>query len=207
MTNGSDPTSTVAGAWIFGGIVALAGAAFACKAGYESTSMWAEEWPPDVRRYAVFFGLNALVAVFGAFPGVVLGLILAPAGKAIILACALAGPSAYVFGFVGGFRAGLDGTFSVLTLPNWSIMGACFGASAGGLIALLCGCHLQRGFRCLFGAALGSMVCMILSVTFFSTSGDAQQLLKDAIALSFIFLGVLGGAAVQFMTKFNRVKT
>ena len=65
---------------------------------------------------------------------------------AIIIACALGVPSAIVVGFAGTIGQGLGGTDSVLTLPKMSLAGACLGAGAGGLIALLCGCHLRRGF-------------------------------------------------------------
>lgn len=124
---------------------------------------------------------------------------------AIIFACVLGALSAFAFGFARMFNAALEGTGSVLTLPNSLILGVCFGASAGGLVALLCGCHLRRGFCCLFGAALGGIVCMILSVVFVSTRHDPHQLLKDAIVLGgIVFLGGVGGtAARRFVTRFG----
>ena len=118
---------------------------------------------------------------------------------AIIFACALGVPSAFFIGFFGSIGQGLGGTDSVLTLPKMSIAGACLGASAGGLVALLCGCHLRRGFCCLFGTALGSIGCMVGG-----SRDDPHQLLKDAVALGVIFLGLLGGAVVRrFVTRFG----
>jgi hypothetical protein len=125
---------------------------------------------------------------------------------AIIVACALGVPSAAFFAFVGMWNS-TYGTFSVLTLPSWSIMGACLGAGAGGLVALLCGCHLRRGFCCIFCAPLGSVGGMVLTSVFFPTlptRDDPNQLLKDAVVLGATFLGVLGGAAVRrFVTRFG----
>jgi hypothetical protein len=182
--------------WILGGIVALAGALIACGIGYDSTYMWSfesnDEWPAVV-RYLVFFGLNAIVAALGASAGVVLGLVLARAGIAIILACAFAGPSACAFAFVGGFSAGLNGRSTVLTLPSWAIMGACCGASAGAFIGLLRACRVGHGFCFLFGAALGAVAWMILSEAFFSTRPASD--LIEASALGITLLGGLGGAA------------
>ena len=112
---------------------------------------------------------------------------------AIMLACALGVPSTFFFAFSAGWMAGLDGTWSELTLPRGFIVGACLGAGVGGLVALLCRCHLGLGFCDVFGAALGAIACMILSKELFSIRGDSQQLLKDAIALGTLFSGVLGG--------------
>lgn len=126
---------------------------------------------------------------------------------AIILACALGGPAALLFGWFGVLGNGLAGTGTVLTLPNWSIIGACVGASLGGMIALLCGCDLQRSFCCLFGAALGGIGCLIGYGTFSFTVPTPEALLQarnrdqqiyyDALALGLIFLGLLGGAAAR----------
>jgi hypothetical protein len=118
---------------------------------------------------------------------------------AIIFACALGLPSALFFGFLAAWNAALDGTGSELTLPRGFIVGACLGAGAGGLLALLFGCHLRRGFCYVFGATLGAIACMIL--LYFSARNDPHQFLKDAIALGVIFLGFLGGAAAQRFVK------
>ena len=118
---------------------------------------------------------------------------------AVVFACALGLPSALFFGFLAAWNAALDGTGSELTLPRGFIVGACLGAGAGGLLALLFGCHLRRGFCYVFGATLGATACMIL--LYFSARNDPHQFLKDAIALGVIFLGFLGGAAVQRFVK------
>jgi hypothetical protein len=124
---------------------------------------------------------------------------------AIIFACALAVPSTFIFAFLVGMMAGSDGTWSELTLPRGFIVGACLGAGVGGFLALLFGCHLRRGFSYVFGAALGAIACMILSNSYFSVRSDPHQLLKDAIALGVIFLGLLGAAAVEqkFVKRFG----
>jgi hypothetical protein len=118
---------------------------------------------------------------------------------AIIFACALGLPSALFFGFLAAWNAALDGTRSELTLPRGFIVGACLGAGSGGLLALLFGCHLRRGFCYVFGATLGAIACMIL--LYFSVRNDPHQFLKDAIALSVIFLGFLGGGGDQRFVK------
>jgi hypothetical protein len=118
---------------------------------------------------------------------------------AIIFACALGLPSALFFGFLAAWNAALDGTGSELTLPRGFIVGACLGVGAGGLLALLFGCHLRRGFCYVFGATLGASACMILE--YFSVRDDPHQFLDDAIALGVVFLGLLGGAAAQRFAK------
>jgi hypothetical protein len=132
---------------------------------------------------------------------------------AIILALALGGPAALLFGFVGSLGNGLGGTFTVLTLPNWSIIGACVGASLGGMTALLCGCDLQRGFCYLFGAALGCIVCLVGYGQFSPTVPTPEALLNarhkeqqiycDALAAGLISLGLLGGAASRPVIEFG----
>jgi hypothetical protein len=120
---------------------------------------------------------------------------------AIIFACALAVPSTFIAAFVVGMSAGVDGSWSELTLPRGFIVGACLGAGVGGLLALFCGRRLRRGFCYVFGAALGAFACMILSNSYFSIRNGPHQLLKDAIALGVIFLGCLGGGAEQRFVK------
>jgi hypothetical protein len=103
-----------------------------------------------------------------------------------------------LFGTIG---QGLAGRSSVLTLPEMLIVGACLGASAGGLVALFCGYQLRRGFCYLFGAALACIGCIFLSE---GTSADSSPILEAVIALGVIFLGVLVGAAVRrFVTRFG----
>src|SRR5438067_7349225 len=88
----------------------------------------------------------------------------APSGTAgIVLACVSALASAWFFGFFGTIGAGMANTISALTVPKLAIIGACLGATLGGLVALICGLYLRRGFSCVFGAALGSIGGMCLS--------------------------------------------
>jgi hypothetical protein len=123
----------------------------------------------------------------------------------ILWACAIAPPSALIVGFLGFFSADISRHSSELTLARWLITGACFGAAAGGFIALLCGRHLPRFFCYLFGAVSGILGWTILSVVFlggdellgFRRGWVGANLLVDSLALGFIFLGVLGGAAVH----------
>jgi hypothetical protein len=123
---------------------------------------------------------------------------------AIIIACVLGVPAAMFFCFSAGWLAGLDGTGSDLTLPRGALTGACLGASVGAWLALLCGFYLRPGFCYLFGSAFGAIACLVVSQAFFSKRNDEQQLLKDAIAMSLIVLGILGGAAVRiFVTRFG----
>jgi hypothetical protein len=129
----------------------------------------------------------------------------APSGApAIILACVFAGPPAGGLALLGGMGALMQNTFSVLTFPALAIFGGCLGGSVGGVIALLCGLHLPRGFVCLFGAAIGSIGGMFLCGMF----NDAglmieNRILSDAIALVVVSLGGLGGAAGQRFLTFG----
>ena len=128
----------------------------------------------------------------------------APSGlPAIILACVFAAPAASL-ALLGGIGAAMQNTFSVLTFPAMAIFGVCLGGSVGGVIALLCGLHLQRGFFCLFGGAIGSIGGMFLCGMFTKAGLMIEnRILSDAIALVVVSLGGLGGAVGQRFLKFG----
>jgi hypothetical protein len=127
---------------------------------------------------------------------------------AIIFACALGLLSAGFLGLFGTVGQGLGGGGSLLTLPKMAIAGGCFGATVAGLVALLCGFHLRRGFCYLslaaFGATAGMIVTDASMILHSNNRDDPHLLLEDAIALGIMCASFLGGAVVRrFVTWFG----
>jgi hypothetical protein len=126
------------------------------------------------------------------------------AAPAIIFACVFAGPPSASLALLGGMGSAMQNTFSVLTFPAMAIFGWCLGGSVGGVIALLCGLHLPRGFVCLFGAAIGSIGGMFLCGMFTSAGLMIEnRILSDAIALVLVSLGGLAGVAGKRFLAFG----